>query len=114
VLTEKSEAGAPYWECHVGHRYSPSSFELAQAEGVEAALWTAIRALRDRGALLRRMAEHFEGRGQARSARQFRGNADEAYRQAELVRDTLTQATATALAEIGEPNDEAASALSGG
>lgn len=49
VLSERSEAGFPYWECHVGHRYSPSSFAYAQGTGVEAALWTAVRALRDRG-----------------------------------------------------------------
>src|SRR5207302_7068606 len=29
VLTEGVEAGVPFWECHVGHRYSPSSFAHA-------------------------------------------------------------------------------------
>lgn len=97
VLTELAEAGVPYWECHVGHRYAPSSFADAQGKRVEAALWTAVRVLRDRGALLRRMAEQFEGYSQMRSARHFRRQADEAYRQADLVRETLTEATATTL-----------------
>jgi two-component system, chemotaxis family, protein-glutamate methylesterase/glutaminase len=112
VLTERVEAGVPYWECHVGHRYSPSSFAHAQGAGVEAALWTAVRALRDRGALLRRIAEQFEGRGQTASGRRFRGRADEAYRQADLVLEMLTEAAATTLGELSEP-DEAASGAAG-
>jgi len=92
VLSERAEAGVPYWECHVGHRYSPSSLDHAQAESVEAALWTALRALRDRGALLRRLAEQCEGRGQAHSAGRFREQAEEAYHQADLVGDALTPA----------------------
>jgi len=97
VLTEQAEAGVPYWECHVGHRYAPTSFAEAQGKRVEAALWTAVRVLRDRGALLTRMAEQFEGHSQMRSARHFRRLADEAYRQADLVRETLTEAAATPL-----------------
>ena len=111
VLSEREDAGVPYWECHVGHRYSPTSFADAQGQGVEAALWTAVRALRDRGALLRRMSEQSEGRGQSRSARRFRNQADEAYRQADFVRDALTQAAATTLRTVDEPPaDEAAQA----
>ena len=103
VLSEHAEAGFPYWECHVGHRYSPSSLAYAQGTGVEAALWTAVRALRDRGALLRRLAEQSHGRGQKRSARLFRDQSDEAYRQAELVRATLHQAAETTLVDLPEP-----------
>lgn len=114
VLTEEVEAGVPYWECHVGHRYSPTSFADAQAEGVEAALWTAVRALRDRGAVLNRMAEQFDGRGQDRSAGRFRSKADEAYRQADLVRDTLTEAAATTLGNLPETDEDAAARAAGG
>ena len=113
VLTEKHEAGMPYWECHVGHRYSPTSFADAQAEGVEAALWTAVRALRDRGAVLRRMAEQFEGRSQSRSARRFRRQSEEAYRQAEVVREALAEAAATTLAKLPEAGDEFAATTKG-
>jgi two-component system chemotaxis response regulator CheB len=114
VLTEGVEAGVPFWECHVGHRYSPSSFAHAQAQGVEAALWTAVRALRDRGALLRRMAEQFEGRAQPRSGRQFRSKADEAYRQAELVREALADAAATTLGEIPHAEHDEADGVAEG
>jgi two-component system chemotaxis response regulator CheB len=103
VLSEREDAGVPYWECHVGHRYSATSFAHAQGQGVEAALWTAVRALRDRGALLRRVAEQSEGRGHDRSARRFRLQAEEAYRQADLVLDALREVAATTLRAVDEP-----------
>jgi hypothetical protein len=103
----------PYWECHVGHRYAPSSFADAQGKRVEAALWTAVRVLRDRGALLRRMAEQFEGYSQMRSARHFRRQADEAYRQADLVRGTLTEAAATTLGNFRGIDGEHAAVTAG-
>ena len=108
VLSEHAEAGFPYWECHVGHRYSPSSFAHAQGAGVEAALWTAVRALRDRGALLWRLAEQSEGRGELRFVPRFRNRSEEAYRQAELVRKTLKQAAATTLGDLPESDQDAA------
>jgi two-component system chemotaxis response regulator CheB len=112
VLSEHTQAGVPYWECHVGHRYSPTSFADAQASGVEAALWTAVRALRDRGALLERMAEQSESRGQVRSARRFRNRAADARAQAEAVREALAVATATALQEISDDDGDQAQAAS--
>jgi hypothetical protein len=71
------------------------------------ALWTAVRMLRDRSALLQRMAEQSEERDQPRSAEQFRREAEDATRQAELVRETLARAAAGALRRIagGESED---------
>lgn len=91
VLTEELEAAMPQWECHVGHRYSPASLADAQGARVEMALWTAVRASRDRGALLERLAEQAESRG---------GRHWEARGQAELVLDALNQAAATTLRDV--------------
>ncbi len=107
VLTEGLEAGMPQWECHVGHRYSPASFADAQGAGVEMALWTAARALRDRGALLERLAEQTETRGQPRSARRFREQAAEARGQADLVLNALNQAAATTLRGVVHVDSDA-------
>lgn len=106
VLSEHATAGVPFWECHVGHRYSPDSFAAAQAANVEAALWTAVRALRDRAALLARMANQAEGRGQARSTDRFRAQAADARRQADSVLGALTQAAATTLRDVTESDRE--------
>jgi two-component system chemotaxis response regulator CheB len=97
VLTEHHRAGVLQWECHVGHRYSPRSLADAQGVRVEQALWTAVRMLRDRSALLNRMADHAEARKQPRSARRFRRQSQDASDQAEVVLQALSEAAANTL-----------------
>jgi two-component system chemotaxis response regulator CheB len=106
VLTEEHPAGVPQWECHVGHRYSPRSLADAQADRVEQALWTAVRMLRDRSALLDRMADHAAARQQPRSARRFRNQAKDAADQANDVASALRQAAQNTLQTVAD--DEAA------
>lgn len=111
VLSERAEAGVTYWECRVGHRYSTVTLADAQADGVEAALWTAIRALTDRARLLHSLAARARSRGQVQSARLFQRRAELAGQQAELVRGALTQAADTTLrnlADSAEPENEVA------
>ncbi len=100
VLTERSVAALTQWECGVGHRYSPQSLADAQAERVEAGLWGAVRMLEDRVALLKRMADQAESRGQSRAARSFRSRAESADGQAERVRDVLTTAATATLRRV--------------
>ncbi len=102
VLTEHQRAGMPQWECHVGHRYSPRSLADAQGDRVEQALWTAVRMLRDRSALLNRMADHAEGRNQPRSAGNFRRQAEDASQQADVVLEGLRGAAGSTLRELAE------------
>jgi two-component system chemotaxis response regulator CheB len=102
VLTERSEAGVTQWQCRVGHRYSPESLADAQAEGVEGALWAAIRALEDRQALLERMGRQAEAHGRTHSARSFRRRAGEAGSQAAIVRGALAHAAETTLQMLSD------------
>lgn len=106
VLTERHHAGLVQWECRVGHRYSPESLLRAQAEGVEAAMWAAVRALEDRRILLDRMARQFESRDQHVSARSVRQRAAEAHRHAQAVRSALASASLSSLGEVGQPGRE--------
>lgn len=106
VLTERAEAGVLQWECRVGHRYSPDTLIDAQADDVEGALWAAIRALADRAALLQRMAQQAEKRGQPRSARRFRRQAHAASEQTEIVRHALAGAAGTTLRRVIDIDDE--------
>jgi two-component system chemotaxis response regulator CheB len=105
VLTEGHEAGVMQWRCKVGHRYSPETLIDAQAEDVEGALWAAVRALGDRAALLQRMAGQAERRGQARSARRFRRQAQAASEQADIVRQALAGAASTSLRRVSDADD---------
>lgn len=107
VLSEDSVAGVAQWHCRVGHRYSTDSLVDAQAEGIEAGLWAAVRALEDRCLLLTRLADRFERQRQARSAESFRRRAREATEQAALVRDVLERAAQSSLRSL-EPDERAA------
>jgi two-component system chemotaxis response regulator CheB len=105
VLTENDAGGVMQWSCRVGHRYSPESLADAQAQGVEAAMWAAERALEDRRSLLDRIATQLEGRGHWRSARSFRRRAVEAADQAVAVRHALKAAAALSLRPIADDDD---------
>ena len=106
VLTEQPTAGMLQWECRVGHRFSPETLIDLQADDVESALWAAVRALADRAALLERLAQQGEERGQGRSARIFRRRAEAAAEQAEIVRRALGRATGTALRKVSDDDED--------
>ncbi len=105
VLTEDHRAGMTQWKCHVGHRYSPRSLADAQGDRVEQALWTAVRMLRDRSALLNRMADHAEVGEQPRSARRFRTQANDASDQANEVLAALSEAAENTLQSLADDAD---------
>lgn len=102
MLDEYTEAGITQWRCRVGHRYSPESLADAQAEGVEGALWAAIRALDDRRALLLRIADQLQQRDRVQSADSFRRRAGEAARQANAIRGALRDAATTSLQKVSD------------
>ncbi len=59
------ECSGPLWEtktgkslqfrCHVGHAYSPDSLLADHADGLERALWLAVRTFDEQAALMRRL-----------------------------------------------------------
>ena len=46
------------FRCHTGHAYSATSLAAAMNEGIEDALWTAVRALEEGALLLRHLSQH--------------------------------------------------------
>ncbi|MGH9009996.1 MAG: chemotaxis protein CheB [Acidimicrobiia bacterium] len=89
ALWEIDDGGAPRYRCRVGHGFSAESLLAGQHAGVEAAMWTAFRALEERAALLRRLAERAEVREAEFSSRHFRTEAADVGRQAEVLRAAL-------------------------
>src|SRR3954452_8587522 len=71
VLVEHDENGVSVFRCHVGHSYGARTLAAEQGAVVERAMWTAVRMLSDREALLRRLAEQSTSREQVRSANRF-------------------------------------------
>jgi two-component system chemotaxis response regulator CheB len=107
VLSEGNEGGMPQWQCHIGHAYSPDSLAEAQGAAVEAALWTALRSLEDRAALMRRLAEQGAQRGRHRSSALFAAQAEDAQAQAILVRGVVRDASAAAQRNFDEGDTDA-------
>jgi two-component system chemotaxis response regulator CheB len=104
------ECGGAMWEledgalngyaCHVGHTYSADSMLQATDEEVERALWTAVRMLEEKAALVTRLSERMREGGNVRSSARFDSHAREASHQAQVIRTVL---------EGSEPEPEAAS-----
>jgi two-component system chemotaxis response regulator CheB len=79
------------FRCRVGHGWSPQGLLQQQTEALETALWTALRTLRERAELSRRMAGPAARRGHQFSAARFTQSADEADRAAGAIHDLLEQ-----------------------
>ena len=93
------ECGGTLWEmhdhdlvryrCRVGHAYSAESLLAEQSQSLEAALWTALRALEEQAALSRRMVERAAKRGHRASADSYHVKVAEAEGHAEVIRRVL-------------------------
>jgi len=77
------------FQCYVGHTYGPDSLAAAQADDLEQALWTAIRALEESSTLRRRMAAHARDRGLTAIAEEFDEHAQDSESRAKLVRRVI-------------------------
>src|SRR3954453_7760565 len=71
ALWELHEGEMVRFRCRVGHAWSPGSLMAQQAEALETALWTALRALEERAALADRVAERLKRRGNLLSSQRF-------------------------------------------
>lgn len=94
------ECGGTLWElqqenllrfrCRVGHAFSPESLEAEQAESLEAALWTALRALEESASLSRRLMNRALDRGHDRAAEQFALRVQDIEGRAAVIRQVLS------------------------
>jgi two-component system chemotaxis response regulator CheB len=92
TLFELSDGRPIRFRCRTGHAYSAESLMAEQADNLEAAMYTAMTALKERSALADRLAERARERGHDITARQFAEQARDAERQAELIRQALLAA----------------------
>jgi two-component system chemotaxis response regulator CheB len=88
ALWELKEGELVRYRCRVGHTYSEDAMVDAQGSAVEAALWTALEVLEERGELLQRIAERMAGRT-PKTEQRFREGAREALERAALIRRAL-------------------------
>jgi two-component system chemotaxis response regulator CheB len=89
VLWEAKEEELVQFRCRVGHAYSAEALLVHQSEQLEAALWTALRALDEHSALARRLAARADSRGHRHSASSFTEQAMDAEHHASVIRTVL-------------------------
>jgi len=100
VLNEVHEGDLLRFRCRVGHAYAPESLYDEQRDALESALWAALRALEEQGALARRMSERARQLGQVKSAGRHEERAVSAETHAKVVRQAL---------QVASPRDEGSS-----
>jgi two-component system chemotaxis response regulator CheB len=97
VLWEIDNGELLHFRCRVGHAYSVESLLASQTDGLEDALWSAMRALEEKASLSRRLADRATEQSQHGAARRFAEQSADAEEHASTIRNVL----------LGQ-NDEAA------
>lgn len=93
------ECGGVLWEmpgdelmrfrCRVGHAFTAQHLLASQTEGMEAALWSALRALEEKVSLAQRLRQRSSERGQSAAAARFEEQEQSADTAARVIRDLL-------------------------
>lgn len=80
----------PRYRCYLGHVATARDLLEQNTNEIEAALWSAVRALNDRAITLEELATDSQRIGRGTSAEHYGERAREARRQAELARQFVT------------------------
>lgn len=91
ALWELHEGELMRFRCRVGHALSVNSLLAEQFQATETALWTALRALEESGALAHRLALRSGRRNQISVAERFQKRAQDAEQQAALIRRLILE-----------------------
>ena len=89
VLQQVQESNMLRFRCRVGHMYSPDSLMADQTEGVERALWAAIRSMEEQAEFSDRLAASSRQKKRTRLARRFTEKAQANRKDAASLRELL-------------------------
>jgi len=89
TLWAKAAGDGMVLRCRVGHAYSEESLLHGQADVIENALWSAIRALEERADFLNRVGERLRLRGSTASSDSYARRAADLTEQGQAIRDLL-------------------------
>jgi len=89
VLWEMRDGALLRFRCRVGHAYTSDALSTHQADIIEKALWTALRALEEQAALKKRLADRARVQGDEGAARNLDERGNDLQVQAQQVRDLL-------------------------
>ena len=91
VLWEIQEGDLLRFRCRTGHAYSPETLLDSQKDGIETALWEALRAIEERVALRQRLVQQAKERRLTSLASRFEGQVREYQRTVDALRTLLLQ-----------------------
>lgn len=89
ALWEINDEDLLRFRCHVGHALSAESLSDGQAERMEVALWSAVRALEEQMILAKRIVERARKANHMRAVTIFERRAEEAERNSGVLRQLL-------------------------
>jgi two-component system chemotaxis response regulator CheB len=109
ALWELQEDEVVRYRCHVGHSFSAEAMLAAQSTRLESSLWSAIRTLKEKAELARRLGARLSNRGLSTAAQRVEKVAHEAERDSEVIRQLLLSGSADdpgdgAMPESSQPN----------
>jgi two-component system chemotaxis response regulator CheB len=102
ALWELREGEVVRYRCHVGHSFSDEAMLAAQSIRLESSLWAAIRTLKEKAELARRLSTRMGARGLRRTAKRFEQAAVAAERDSEMIRQLLLSGSADDPADVAE------------
>lgn len=106
TLWELREGNLVRFRCRVGHAWTSEALLASQSETLDAALWTALRALEESASLSQQLAERARKRSNTRLAERMADNATLARRRAEIIREVLERDNESAVPEEGNVEAE--------
>jgi two-component system, chemotaxis family, protein-glutamate methylesterase/glutaminase len=91
AMSDVTDHGVIRYRCHTGHGFTERTLAECQGNGVESALWTALRTLEQNAALSRIMAQKAENGRLEALARSYREKALESEERAAAIRKLLRE-----------------------
>jgi two-component system chemotaxis response regulator CheB len=89
VMWQVDEERLVRFRCHVGHAYYGEALLAEQSEALEAALWTAVRAFKEKTVLARQLGAREQALGNFGPAERFEEEARLAERYGRVIQDML-------------------------
>ena len=105
ALWEVQDGDLPRFRCRAGHAYSPRTLMASQSQGLEDALWIALRALEESASLAQRLRERALQRGPGLAESHFEEQSRDALQRAATVRRALIREQANAAVPAEPPSD---------
>lgn len=87
ALWELQNGNLTRYRCHTGHAFAPESLVAEQSDAIEKALYSALRALREKAAALRRLAAYYGNLPDLQ--RKYELRANDAEKSADSISDLL-------------------------